>query len=174
MKYSEILKKLLIMTQREYLFEKEIKLFTSFVKRLLPDNYQFEEDTTLDDFCNDNSTFITKVDKLIIKLKPDEEINKALYFECSKEFTIFYDAYQQLKAAYEMPKKYLKLQQADLQYFKYLEKTDRKKAEEVARRNLISAGIISEDGSLRPPYNGTRVNPNDFTEGPRLVKKNKN
>ena len=172
MKYSEILKKLLITTQREYLFEEEIKLFTSFVKRLLPDNFQFEEDTTLGDFCNDNSDFIKKVDKLIIKLKTNEEINKALYFECSKEFTIFNDAYQQLKAAYEMPEMYLKLQQAKLQYFKYLEKTDRKKAKKVARRNLIAAGIISEDGSLRPPYNGTRVNPNDFTKGPRLVKKN--
>lgn len=73
-----------------------------------------------------------------------------------------------------MTEMYLKLQQAYLQYFKYLEETDRKKAEKVARRNLIGAGIISEDGSLRPPYNGTRVNPNDFTRGPRLVKKNKN
>ena len=39
-------------------------------------------------------------------------------------------------------------------------------AKKKARENLQKTGIIDENGKLLPPYNGQKVNVNDFTIGP--------
>lgn len=39
-------------------------------------------------------------------------------------------------------------------------------AKKKARENLQKTGVIDENGELLPPYNGQKVNDNDFTMGP--------
>ena len=56
---------------------------------------------------------------------------------------------------------------------KKLSKENPKLAKQEAKKALISIGIIDKDGSLKPPYNGEKVNQDDFERGPRKVLKNK-
>ena len=39
-------------------------------------------------------------------------------------------------------------------------------AKRIAMEDLMRTGIIDEQGNLKPPYNGVKVNPTDFTRGP--------
>ena len=47
-----------------------------------------------------------------------------------------------------------------------LYETNPELAKKKARENLQKTGIIDENGKLLPPYNGQKVNVNDFTIGP--------
>jgi len=47
-----------------------------------------------------------------------------------------------------------------------LYKTNPEKAKKMAREHLQKIGILDEDGNLKPPYNGQKVNEDDFTRGP--------
>ena len=59
-----------------------------------------------------------------------------------------------------------------LLYLKHLAKNNPEEAKKIATESLMSAGIIDESGNLTAPYNGENVGPDDFTRGPKLVKKN--
>lgn len=61
-----------------------------------------------------------------------------------------------------------------LLYLKHLADNNPEEAKRIATKSLISAGIIDESGNLTAPYNGENVGPDDFTRGPKLVKKNNN
>lgn len=54
---------------------------------------------------------------------------------------------------------------------KELRKTNPKLAKEKAREQLQRVGILDEDGNLAPPYNGQKVNEDDFTRGPGEISK---
>lgn len=58
---------------------------------------------------------------------------------------------------------------------KNLIEKDPKRAKEESVKRLQSSGILDEKGELKAPYNGQKVNENDFTRGPqtylRKVKK---
>lgn len=54
---------------------------------------------------------------------------------------------------------------------KELRKTNPELAKKKARENLYRAGIIDIDGKLAPPYNGKKINEDDFTRGPGEIKK---
>ncbi len=45
-------------------------------------------------------------------------------------------------------------------------KENPKKAKKEAKEALIRMGLINKDGSLKPPYNGEKVNEDDFEMGP--------
>ena len=53
-----------------------------------------------------------------------------------------------------------------IEELKELGKTNPELAKKKARENLQRVGIIDKDGKLAPPYNGQKVNENDFTMGP--------
>lgn len=55
--------------------------------------------------------------------------------------------------------------------FKELRKTNPELAKKKARENLQRAGILDKDGKLAPPYNGQKVNEDDFTRGPGETRK---
>ena len=44
---------------------------------------------------------------------------------------------------------------------------DPKRANEESVKRLQSSGILDEKGGLKAPYNGQKVNENDFTRGPK-------
>jgi len=67
-----------------------------------------------------------------------------------------------------------RLQQEKLEALKKLAIEDPETAKKIAMEDLIRTGIIDENGNLRPPYNGDIVNENDFTRGPKLVKRPSN
>ena len=52
-------------------------------------------------------------------------------------------------------------------YLLKLSKNDKENAKKEASESLIRIGIINKDGSLKPPYNGEKVNENDFEFGPK-------
>lgn len=54
---------------------------------------------------------------------------------------------------------------------KELSKTNPELAKKKARENLHRAGILDKDGELAPPYNRQKVNEDDFTRGPREMRK---
>ena len=47
-------------------------------------------------------------------------------------------------------------------------------AKKASKDALTQIGIIDEAGNLKPPYNGEKVNPDDFERGPKKVLKGKN
>lgn len=49
---------------------------------------------------------------------------------------------------------------------KELRKTNPELAKKKAREDLQRAGILDEKGELAPPYNGQKVNEDDFSRGP--------
>ena len=67
----------------------------------------------------------------------------------------------------------LESQKQYLEKLKRLAETDPEKAKEVCAEALIRSGIINDAGELKAPYNGEKVNPDDFTRGPKLTKKKK-
>ncbi len=57
-------------------------------------------------------------------------------------------------------------------YLKKLSKEKPELAKVEAREALVRIGIIDKKGKLRPPYNGEKVNLDDFERGPKkLIKK---
>lgn len=54
---------------------------------------------------------------------------------------------------------------------KELRKTNPELAKKKATEELQRAGILDEEGRLAPPYNGQKVNEDDFTRGPGEMKK---
>lgn len=58
-----------------------------------------------------------------------------------------------------------------LLHLKHLAKNNPEEAKKIAIESLMSAGIIDKSGNLTAPYNGENVGPDDFTRGPKLVKK---
>lgn len=53
---------------------------------------------------------------------------------------------------------------------KELGKTNPELAKQKARESLQRTGIIDEKGNLAPPYNGQKVNEDDFTRGPGEIR----
>ncbi len=57
-------------------------------------------------------------------------------------------------------------------YFEKLSKENPELAKVEASEALVRIGIIDKKGKLRPPYNGEKVNQDDFERGPKkLIKK---
>ena len=54
---------------------------------------------------------------------------------------------------------------------KELSKTNPKLARKKAIEQLQHAGILNSEGKLAPPYNGQKVNEDDFTRGPEKKSK---
>lgn len=53
---------------------------------------------------------------------------------------------------------------------KELRKTNPNLARKIARESLQKTGILDNDGKLAPPYNGKKINENDFTIGPEKIR----
>ena len=64
----------------------------------------------------------------------------------------------------------IKLMQKEIDEFNELKKTNPELAKKKARERLQEAGILGKDGKLAPPYNGQKVNEDDFTRGPRAYR----
>ena len=56
-------------------------------------------------------------------------------------------------------------------YFEKLSKENPELAKVEAKKALVRIGIIDKKGKLKPPYNGEKVNEDDFTRGPRKILK---
>lgn len=54
---------------------------------------------------------------------------------------------------------------------KQLYKTNPELAKKKAIEDLQRTGILDKDGKLAPPYNGRKVNENDFTRGPGAMRR---
>lgn len=54
-----------------------------------------------------------------------------------------------------------------IQALKELKQKNPEEAKKEAKEALQRSGILDDSGNLKPPYNGERVNPTDFTRGPR-------
>ena len=62
--------------------------------------------------------------------------------------------------------KVLKAMDDEINRLKELKKTNPELAKKIAVKDLQKAGILDQDGNLVPPYNGEKVNEDDFTRGP--------
>lgn len=60
----------------------------------------------------------------------------------------------------------LKAMDAEISRLKDLKKTNPELFKKIAIEDLQKAGILDKDGNLVPPYNGEKVNVDDFTMGP--------
>ena len=56
-----------------------------------------------------------------------------------------------------------------IQNLKQLSETNPELAKKIARESLQKSGILDEKGELAPPYNGQKVNEDDFTRGPKQI-----
>ena len=65
-----------------------------------------------------------------------------------------------------MYKEAIKAMDKCIEDLKELRKTNPELAKKKAREDLQRAGILDEKGELAPPYNGQKVNEDDFTRGP--------
>lgn len=70
-------------------------------------------------------------------------------------------------------KDYIRLLKEKVESLKKLAIENPEAARKIAMKDLIRSGIIDEDGNLKPPYNGENVNEDDFSRGPKSVKKSK-
>ena len=61
---------------------------------------------------------------------------------------------------------YIKKMNEYIEKIKELRKTNPELSRKMAKDGLKRAGIIDDNGNLIPPYNGQRVNEDDFTRGP--------
>ena len=53
-----------------------------------------------------------------------------------------------------------------IEILKKLKDRDPELAKKIAMEHLQKVGIIDEKGKIKPPYNGEKVNDDDFTIGP--------
>ncbi|MBR0426961.1 MAG: hypothetical protein IJK18_02000 [Clostridia bacterium] len=60
----------------------------------------------------------------------------------------------------------LEAMDAEISRLKDLKRTNLELAKKIATADLQKAGILDKDGNLVPPYNGEKVNVDDFTRGP--------
>ena len=58
-----------------------------------------------------------------------------------------------------------------IENLKELCKTNPELAKKKARESLQRSGILDKDGNLAAPYNGQKVNEDDFTRGPGEMRK---
>ena len=72
------------------------------------------------------------------------------------------------KTGYEV---LLEAQSNYLLYLKHLADNNPDEAKRIATESLISAGIIDESCNLAAPYNGENVGQDDFTRGPKTLRK---
>lgn len=56
-------------------------------------------------------------------------------------------------------------------YLKQLISVDPQLAKKESIKKLQSAGILDKNSNLKSPYNGQKVNKDDFTRGPQLHRK---
>lgn len=70
-----------------------------------------------------------------------------------------------------MYKEAIKAMDKCIEDLKELRKTNPELAKKKAREDLQRAGILDEKGELAPPYNGQKVNENDFSRGPGEMRK---
>lgn len=56
-------------------------------------------------------------------------------------------------------------------YLKTLSQNNPELAKVEAKEALVRIGILDKDGNTKPPYNGEKVNLDDFERGPRKIKK---
>jgi hypothetical protein len=63
-------------------------------------------------------------------------------------------------------KEYIEQMQNYIDYLKQLSIDDPEAAKKEATESLIRMGYIDEKGNILPPYNGQKVNEDDFTMGP--------
>ena len=106
------------------------------------------------------------------------QIKKSLYtysrFEDFKILDMVYDQSFILKAleSREIKKKttneeYIEQQKKYIKFLKKLAKENPELAKEYAIESLKASGILNEEGNLKAPYNGTKLNDTDFTRGPK-------
>lgn len=53
------------------------------------------------------------------------------------------------------------------EYLIKLSKNNPERAKNESLNALIRIGIVNKDGKIKPPYNGKKVNENDFEYGPK-------
>lgn len=70
-----------------------------------------------------------------------------------------------------MYKEDIKAMDKCIEDLKELRKTNPELAKKKAREDLQRAGILDAKGELAPPYNGQKVNENDFSRGSGEIKK---
>ncbi len=70
-------------------------------------------------------------------------------------------------------KEFSEVQKKRLEYLKKLAEENPEEARRIVTEELIELGLINENGEFIPPYNEENTSGNDFTMGPKLVKKRK-
>ena len=60
----------------------------------------------------------------------------------------------------------IKAMKEEIKDLQNLKKTNPELAKKKAKESLIRMGYIDEQGNVLPPYNGQKVNEDDFTRGP--------
>ena len=69
---------------------------------------------------------------------------------------------------------YIEQQKKYIKFLKKLAKENPEVAKEYAIESLKASGILDEEGNLKAPYNGNKVNDTDFTRGPKVRQRKQN
>ena len=117
-------------------------------------------------------TMVHDVDKdikYIINLSEQDAHDLISHFNGNEMYAMIYLINQiNNKTGYEV---LLEAQSNYLLYLKHLADNNPAEAKRIATESLISAGIIDESCNLAAPYNGENVGQDDFTRGPKTLRK---
>ena len=129
--------------------------------------------------CGDSDTFKIIDGYYILNDNLDSiaQLKESLYFysdfETFKVLDMIYDQSFILKVLDNKRKKrvgsneYIKMLIEYGNFLKKLEQENPELAKEYAIECLKGSGILDEEGNLKAPYNGNKVNDTDFTRGPK-------
>ena len=171
--YESIIGNFLILEDKRFIRKRELEKFYDIVEQLLPNQYCTYPDITLEEFCDEYSFLIKSHGDIAIPIEDKEKLIEYFALGLPKSITkAFKDAFAILKVERISSKNDLiEYQQDYLTFLNYLKAEKPQQARQEAMDSLMRTGIIDENCNLKAPYNGENVNEDDFTRGPKLIKK---
>ena len=162
----------LVSQNKGYISKRELEKYYSVVDELLPDGYYTYDDITFEEFCDEYSFLVQRFKDIAIPITDKNILIRYFRLGLPKSVVnVFDQAERVLISKFDSSVGLSAHLEEYLEYLTYLNDNNPQQARKLAEESLLRTGIIDENGNLKPPYNGEKVNNDDFTRGPRLIKK---
>ena len=172
-KAKVVIGNLLLFQNKGYISKREFEQYHNIVNKLISDEYHIYDNISFEEFCSEYSFLVDCFKNIAIPIADKDTLIKHFRLELPQSvinvFDLSYNALIQKHKSLSYD--YYRDLQDYLTYLRYLKVNDPIKAKRLAMEGLKRSGIINKNGNLKPPYNGKKVNPDDFTRGPKLTKK---
>ena len=163
----------LVSQNKGYISKREIEKYYSVVDELLPEGYYTYDDITFEEFCDEYSFLVQRFKDIAIPIAEKNTLIRYFRLGLPKSIiNVFETSFNVLMQEGNSSNiDFCQYQKEYLTYLRYLNDNDPQQARKLSEDSLLRTGIIDENGNLKPPYDGEKVNDDDFTRGPRLIKK---